>query len=639
MSLPTPAVLVPQTPVGRFYLALPDAINRVAAAYAQRLGFPAANFAAEMMAQAAGWTYQVVSDFVAANSMRAALEYLQKTLPLQLIGDPHFDLRLGRKWSFIGDQAINPVTAERIDFASYLVTASTKDAIEHRSTITATVMEGGQTYPTAQLAQLAQDVAARLDRANLKGGAWGQSAGAFSDEELRKVFPQGIPSPVWRNLFFIAKILWDDGVRRIDDAIRVYGLGQTERISEYQGELGTTYEYDRLKTSQVIHVDYAGEGGTGYELKVAPTGTVIVTSYGFSTSDLRTILPAIALALAATGIGAAVASIAAEGVTLANAAGLVSGVGALPGVDLGVAEQIAGGISSGLTLAAQIPGGSNVIPDIDFDVGSFADIIDVGGLDLPSDFVVDVSDLAEGFAGNLDDLVAALEPLQIDISDLAVDLQGNVFDVTGSWVDLSQDAWVSGIHVDEGGNILGPDGVVIVTAGDADTLWGAGGDDAIAVAIADQLGDRAGTTNASQPDPSRPAGAPPPAKATAVPTWTSELIGLIKAYFTYDIAKEQIQRTGRYTPNYATNPNGSPRPPVVGVPIQRPDGSIATNNGNGTTTIIRPDGRIETVATQVTPGTFQGQAGALIPGVSNTTLLLGGAALLAVVLLSRRGQS
>jgi len=101
VSLPTPAVLVPQTPVGRFYLALPDAISRVAQAYADRLGFPAANFAAEMMAQTTGWTFQVVADFVAAQGMPAALEYLKTTLPKSLIAEPHFDLKLGRRWTFL----------------------------------------------------------------------------------------------------------------------------------------------------------------------------------------------------------------------------------------------------------------------------------------------------------------------------------------------------------------------------------------------------------------------------------------------------------------------------------------------------------------------------------------------------------
>jgi hypothetical protein len=554
---------------------------------------------------------------------------------VELVGDRHFDLKLGRKWSFVGDQAINPVSGERVDFATYLVTASTAEAIEHRSTITATVMEGGQTYPTAQLAQLAQQVAARLDRANLRGGAWGKSAGAFEQDQLRKAFPAGLPSPVWRNLFFIAKILWDDGVRQIDDAQRIYGLGSIETVSEYDGELQTTIEYERTKTWHNVYTDYSGEGGTNYFLKLAADGSVSVASTGFSTSDLGRILTAAAFAFAATGVGAAIASLSAEGLTLANAAQLVSGVGGLPDVDLGLAEQIAGGISSSLALAARLPG-ADVIPDINFDAGSFADIIDVGGLDLPSNLVVDVADLSEGFAGNLDDLVAALEPLQIDIADLAVDLQGNVFDVTGSWVALTEEDWVAAIHVDEMGNVRGPDGVEIVGAAEAETVYGAGGDDAIAVRVAERLNERSGTANFSQVDTSRPAGAPPPAKTTAVPTWTSELIGLVKAYFSYDIAKEQLQRTGRYTPGYLTNPGGSPRPPVVGVPIQRRDGSVVTNNGNGTTTVIRPDGRIETVPTQVTPGTFRGQGGALIPGINNTTLLIGGAALLAVVLLSRR---
>ncbi|NDG04746.1 MAG: hypothetical protein EB121_05280, partial [Alphaproteobacteria bacterium] len=34
----------------------------------------------------------------------------------------------------------------------------------------------------------------------------------------------------------------------------------------------------------------------------------------------------------------------------------------------------------------------------------------------------------------------------------------------------------------------------------------------------------------------------------------------------YSLAKEQLQKTGRYTPPYATNPTGTPRSQVPGIP-------------------------------------------------------------------------
>jgi hypothetical protein len=68
-----------------------------------------------------------------------------------------------------------------------------------------------------------------------------------------------------------------------------------------------------------------------------------------------------------------------------------------------------------------------------------------------------------------------------------------------------------------------------------------------------------------------------------------------------------------------------------------------TNNGNGTQTIQYPNGQTQTVpvsvnpsgftGSQLTPGSFGGQ---LIPGVTNSTLLIAGAGLVAVALLARR---
>jgi hypothetical protein len=80
------------------------------------------------------------------------------------------------------------------------------------------------------------------------------------------------------------------------------------------------------------------------------------------------------------------------------------------------------------------------------------------------------------------------------------------------------------------------------------------------------------------------------------------------------------------------SPYGTARPQAVGVPIQQPDGSIVTNNGNGTQTIRRPNGTVQTVPTSYMPSSF----GSSFGGVSQQTLLIGGAVLLGAFLLTRR---
>jgi hypothetical protein len=111
-------------------------------------------------------------------------------------------------------------------------------------------------------------------------------------------------------------------------------------------------------------------------------------------------------------------------------------------------------------------------------------------------------------------------------------------------------------------------------------------------------------------------------------------MGWFKTITSYSLAKDQLEKTGRYTPPYQTNPNGTAYSQVPGVPVRRADGSTVTNNGNGTQTIIDASGQVRTVSSSVSPNSFSG--GQLIAGVSNQTLLIAGAGLLAVVLLARR---
>jgi hypothetical protein len=90
--------------------------------------------------------------------------------------------------------------------------------------------------------------------------------------------------------------------------------------------------------------------------------------------------------------------------------------------------------------------------------------------------------------------------------------------------------------------------------------------------------------------------------------------------------------TGKYTPTYATSAYGTPRVQAVGVPITQPDGTVITNNGNGTQTVRSPTGQISTMSTG-----FTSSQGSILSGlgVSSNTLLIGGGVLLAVLLLRK----
>jgi len=549
----------------------------------------------------------------------------------------------------------DPVSGTEYDRVDYLIKASTKEAIEYRKTMRS--HEGG-TYPTQQLAALAVEVAQALDTPNIKGDAWNHSRGIFPDQELRKVFPDPtIVSTVWRVIFLIAARLYSSGVRNLQDAKTIYKLGQSE-LSTTCGDTGidmyVCQEYSQKIERRNLEMQCDGEGCTFYYVALDPAGKVVVRSYGEVENWGRIILFVAGAALAITGIGAAVASIAAEGITLANAAGLVSGIGALPGVDLGVAEVIAGGISSGLKLVDTLPGGTNVLNFGDFDVDIpdwdvLPDVSVPGGFDLgvsvPGGLDLDISlpDLGVDLApGALDDIVNNLVNFDIDIAatDVFVDELGNVFDITGAAIAVDPDIYVKSIYVDELGNIYDYSNNVILGADEAIQIFDELGSDALDAKLAEILDGQAGDTLVSREAAGgRPAGAPQPGGQVQVPTWLEGALSLVKAYFSYDLAREQIKRTGRYTPSYTTNTTGQRVPQVPGVPVRQADGSVVVNNGDGTITTTRPDGSVFRSAASLNPGTFNPAlpGGSLIPGVSNTTaLLLAGGAVLAVALLSRR---
>jgi len=248
-----------------------------------------------------------------------------------------------------------------------------------------------------------------------------------------------------------------------------------------------------------------------------------------------------------------------------------------------------------------------------------------------------------------DDLGVTLDPSTVDdaltvnqdvldyygvpMDSLLPDAQGNLTDVTGEWVEMTEATYAQSLYVDDQGNVRGPDNSIIIPAKNAENMTE--GD--IAQAVQTSMAQQQGVIKDSQPAPaSRPAALPPAASQVKTPTITD--MGklaeqLAKSAAVIAQAVRQI-KTGVYTPPYATSPNGTPRNTPPGVPIQRPDGSVVTNNGNGTQTVRYPDGRVVTMPSSVSAGATT--PGALIPGVSNQTLLIGGAVLVGALLLARR---
>jgi hypothetical protein len=300
------------------------------------------------------------------------------------------------------------------------------------------------------------------------------------------------------------------------------------------------------------------------------------------------ILKPLALALAVTGIGSAVSSIMASGLSVANVAGLVSSIDAIPGVDLGAAGD----------LAKVAKGG--------FKVDDFTDItlpeveLESFDLDIPS------FDIAPADIGAVVDEFTLIElgDLGIDTESLGIDLSGAVYDDLGELVNPSIEVYAQSIYV-------GDDGGITWAAASA------GGNAFVA----------------EQPNAARPASTPAARSTGVLPTfsgdsWGAFLLNAASTLGNFVLAREQIQRTGRYTPAGATSPYGTANPIRVGVPQAQPDGSIVVKNADGTVTRTNIDG----TQTTIRPGA---QQGGLLGGISTNTLLLGGGILAAVLLLRK----
>lgn len=285
----------------------------------------------------------------------------------------------------------------------------------------------------------------------------------------------------------------------------------------------------------------------------------------------------------------------------------------------------------------------------DFEPGSF-DLpeFDAGGFDIPvvDSGLLEVSLTLEDIGASVIDFDASIfGDFGLEATDLIPDDFGNLFTVTGDAVTLTPEAYVKSIYIDEGGNYRDYTNRVIQSQAENEQIFNeTGADEPVFQALAEKAQALAGNSFIAQEGPqARPAGTPQPAAQGEVPFFkvlSQEVMGWFKTITSYSLAKEQLEKTGRYTPPYQTNPNGTAYSQVPGVPVRRADGSTVVNNGNGTQTIQYPNGQVQTVPTNLNPQSFNqsqfGGGGALIPGISNQTLLIAGAGLLAVLLLARR---
>ena len=257
---------------------------------------------------------------------------------------------------------------------------------------------------------------------------------------------------------------------------------------------------------------------------------------------------------------------------------------------------------------------------------------------LPGEITLD--DL--GLDLNLDEVLSNLEvpeALTVPLDAVLPDDAGNLFTVDGHYIELQPEQYLASLYPDEAGNIRTPDNQILMPADEVlKYLEFEGGTVQLAADLQARIEPLQGTISLPAAAPAlRPGAIPPPAGQTKTPAfdWAKQADALLKTAVSIGASIKAIA-TGNYRPGYPTSPYGTARPPV-GIPVRQADGSTVVNNGNGTQTIRFPDGRVQTMPTTYTSTGLAGNyGGSLVPGISNQTLLIGGAVLVAAVLLARR---
>ena len=641
----TPALLVPNTPEGRFYNALPDVPSKVATSVDQtiRQAAPGAvDLAGHPLFDGSkeGLT-QLLLNAINQFSFDEVKQFgFQKTAQLITTLPIFPSTEIGEIVDFSGGKTPVEVLARRLPNGLYRFPPATSYALLGRvfndnGTYRYLSELGGEPkifYDINYGVCFAEQIAYWLT-ANPPVGFFGLDPVTKVMGQLLERFDKtGSSGSAWQAMG--VQVLLRDAATKF---IQRSGLNDINALGDP--------ELDENGLPQPFFIEgYAQGEGFTYAYLFYENGTWVFRTIGQATGfkaflqDFGPLLQIAALGLAVYGIGAALASISSSGATFLNVAQLTASVDNLPGVDLGVVGDVASGVSGGIKLAEGI--GANMFNFEDLDLGDIA-VVD------PGSFEIDLS-LADIGANVIDFDLSTFEDFGLEATDLLPDAFGNIFTVTGDAVSLDPETYVKTIYIDEGGNYRDFSNEVVMSQAEADAAFNERGlDEDVSNALAQKVRGLSGSTFVATPgSANRPDGTPAPAAQGERPFFevlSQEVLGWFKTITSYSLAKEQLEKTGRYTPPYATNPNGTAYSQVPGVPVRRADGSVVTNNGNGTQTIQYPSGQVQTVPVSVnpaqinqgvyTPGSF---GGSLIPGVQNSTLLIAGAGLVAVALLARR---
>ena len=430
-----------------------------------------------------------------------------------------------------------------------------------------------------------------------------------------------------------------------------------------------------------------GEGCVNYIVQFTNTGLPVFSTQWYQTgffADLKPFLPILGIITAAIGLPLIVGDAILGSVGVAGSEALTTAVGriavntALTGGDIGSAltkdiQRSAGGFVgdfagtavdsvdigkiagaaataaisgknplNAATLAATTLGvkmlGDDTPDFVDTTASDLASVDTTTWFNTNAEFAsLTLNDLGIGTdAVSLSDSLAENETILqnygIDINSVLPDSQGNLFTPDGKFVELDADTYAKSIYVDDQGNVRGPDNEIIIQANDAAQMDA----NTMTAKIVSDMEAKAGQIQTSVQAPaSRPADLPPAAGQTRSPTISDQASTFDKVLKTSVSIGASIKSiaNGTFRPTYTTSAFGTPRVQTVGVPIQQSDGSVITNNGNGTQTIRYPNGQTVTTSSSFAgSGIFSGTIG----GIPSSTLLIGGGVLLAALLLSRK---
>jgi hypothetical protein len=396
----------------------------------------------------------------------------------------------------------------------------------------------------------------------------------------------------------------------------------------------------------------AGEVG----LQVGLTGTQVAQIVGSSAAGAVTSggdpIKAIENA-AASYLGAQAGIFVAGAVDSASAAKIATAAvtAAARGQDVGRAILMTGApLAAGAATGAFTSG--STMNDILFP-GAGVSIQDNFGYDWQldtSDVIVSPGDLGLDVAIAVDEsgLITNLDP-----NALFPDDSGVLYNQVGEVVAYTPDSYLEGIHYDRDNDVfLTPDNRLLMTrqeavdavaagaAGCSSTGAGLNGPSdfcqppgkSIEDLMRKKFGPESGQTVIPGPPSADRKAETPPTNPNGVKL--PEAVGFAAAAELITKSAANIWTiitqvsNGTYRPGQ-TNPFGTLRPPVPGVPVRNRDGSVTVNNGNGTQTVTYPNGTSKTMSTAVT-----GAGG--FGGISTNTLLLAGAGLAALLLLRRK---